>query len=84
VGLLPELAVLHALHAALKATEQALLAAHPELEEIDLAADPPSLPTMASLAELLISQLAGLDAGLTRYCTQLQARSARWRHGDDF
>jgi hypothetical protein len=70
----PELAVLHALDAALRAAERALLAAHPELEEVDLNQEPPPLTLLAGLADSLLTQLAGVDAGISRYAAAARHR----------
>lgn len=77
----PELTILFALHAVVRATERALLAAHPELEEADLSADLLPLGTMACAADLLLLHLAGLDAAINRYAAQLRRRPTI---GDDF
>jgi hypothetical protein len=70
----PELAVLHALEAALAATERALIAAHPELEE-GLHLDAPAvLPTEAWLADAVIAHITGLETALFRYRSHLKAR----------
>lgn len=64
----PELAILHALAAALTAAERALLAAHPELEEEDLCPDaPPRLNGTGWIADAILTHIAGLDACVGRY-----------------
>jgi hypothetical protein len=81
----PELAILHALHAALQATERALLAAHPELEEIELAGDLQALSPMACVADLLLTHLACIDGAINRYTAQLpRLGSPLSKDGDAF
>lgn len=72
----PELVILFALHAALRATEHALLAAHPQLDERRLSADfLPDTP-IASAADLLLLHLSCVDGAINRYTAQLRRRSA--------
>jgi hypothetical protein len=70
----PELAILYALHSALRAAEHALLAAHPELEEVDLSSALLPVSPMASAADLLLLHLAGSGAAINRYVAQLRRR----------
>ena len=72
----PELTILFALHAVVSAAERALLAAHPELEQVDISADLLPLGTMACVADLLLLHLAGVDAAINRYAAQLRRRPA--------
>jgi hypothetical protein len=79
----PELAVLHALDAALAAAQQALLAAHPELEEEDLAGGRPlQLDAAGWLADAILTHIAGLEAALRRHRGELHRQ--RCRAGDPF
>lgn len=71
----PELAILHALHATLAAAERALLAAHPELDEVDLCSDLPAVSHMACAADLLLSHFTGIERALERYTAQLRRQS---------
>lgn len=80
----PELAILHAFHAALKATEVALLAAHPELEERDLSANLLPVTPMACAADLLLIHLHGIDSALHRYTAQLHRNARPGTSRDDF
>lgn len=77
----PELAILYALHASIRAAERALLAAHPELEEVDLCAQLVPVAPMACAADLLLLHLAGVDGAINRYTAQLRRRSMP---GDQF
>jgi hypothetical protein len=80
----PELAVLHALAAALAAAQQALLAAHPELEEDDFAGDRSlKLSGAGWIADGLLTQLTGLEASLQRYRREV-ARARACPHDDPF
>jgi len=80
----PELAVLHALGAALAAAQRALLAAHPELEEDDPLGDRPlQLDGAGWIADALVTQLAGVEASLQRYRREV-ARARAWPHEDPF
>ena len=73
----PELAILHALDAALAAAHRALLAAHPELEEEDLCGDSPlNLDGAGWIADAILTQIAGLDTSIARYRREI-ARSRR-------
>jgi hypothetical protein len=81
----PELAVLHALRAALAATQQALLAAHPELEHDDFAGDRSLKLTGAGwIADGLLTQLTGLDTSLQRYRHEVARARAASRQEDPF
>ena len=80
----PELAILYALHAAARATERALLAAHPELEEVDLSAELPPVSHMACAADLLLLHLAALDGAINRYSAQLRRTSVPGFSGAQF
>lgn len=80
----PELAILHALHATLQASERALLAAHPELEERDLCVDLLPVTPMACAADLLLIHLAGIDSAIHRYTAQLRQSSVLGRSRNDF
>ena len=73
----PELAILYALQATLKAAEHMLLAAHPELEDLDLSA-PELLPVtpMACAADLLLLHVTAIDGAINRYTAQLRRGSA--------
>lgn len=74
----PELAILHALAGMLIAAERALIAAHLELEEMDLCSDfPPLFSGAARIADEILTQIAGLDALLNRYCEELRRAKAR-------
>lgn len=64
----PELAVLHVLDAALTAARLALLAAHPEIEEQDLAGDNPlNLDGSGWIADGIVIHIASLESLLLRY-----------------
>lgn len=78
----PELAVLHALGAALAATQRALLAAHPELEE-DLAGDRPlELPGAGWIADSILTHINGLEQSIQRYRQEVQ-RARRCQLNDE-
>jgi hypothetical protein len=81
----PELAVLHALGAALTAAQRALLAAHPELEEDDIlgGSRPLQLNGAGWIADALITQLAGVEASLQRYQREVE-RARAHPHEDPF
>ena len=73
----PELAVLHALGAALAAAQRALLAAHPALEEDDsLGSRPLRLDGAGWIADALLTQLAGVEASLLRYRREVERARA--------
>jgi len=81
----PELAILHALRASLAAAQQALLAAHPELEEDDFAGDRSLKLTGAGwIADGLLTQLNGLDTSLQRYRREVARSRAASLHDDPF
>ena len=80
----PELTILYALHAAVRAAERALLAAHPELGEVDLSAELLPVTPMACAADLLLLHLTGVDGAISRYTAQLRHRSAIGKSGDEF
>jgi hypothetical protein len=64
----PELAVLHALGAALAAAQRALLAAHPELEDDDFAGERAlKLSGAGWIADGILTQVTGLELSLQRY-----------------
>lgn len=71
----PELPILYALLATVRAAERALLAAHPELEEVDLAAELLPVTPMACAADLLLLHLTGVDGAINRYTAQLHRGS---------
>lgn len=74
----PELAVLHVLDAALVATEVALVAAYPELEDADhLAEPPPALEADAYVADAVLSDITALHSAVARYVALLRRRSSR-------
>jgi len=80
----PELAVLHALGAALAVAQQALLAAHPELEEEDiLGSRPLRLDGAGWIAVALVTQIAGVEASLLRYRREVERARAQ-PHEDPF
>ncbi len=80
----PELAVLHALGAALAAAQRALLAAHPELEEDDLLGSRPlRLNGAGWIADALVTQLAGVESSLQRYRREVE-RARACLHEDPF
>ena len=76
--------ILYALHSTLRAAERALLAAHPELEEVDLAADLVAVAPMACAADLLLTHIFGIDAAINRYVSQLRQWSVLRRSREDF
>jgi hypothetical protein len=64
----PELAALHVLDAAVAATEAAIGAAYPELDEVDLCSEmPPDLSTDAHVADALLTHLSSLHTAIHRY-----------------
>lgn len=65
----PELAVLAALEATLRASAAALTAAHAELEAEDFAASPHPPSAQACLADALLTQVEALQHSLHRYRT---------------
>lgn len=65
----PELAVLTALEATLRASAAALTAAHAELEAEDFAASPHPPSPQACLADALLTQVQALQHSLRRYLT---------------
>ena len=71
----PELPILYALCATVRAAERALLAAHPELEEVDLSAELLPVTPMACVADLLLLHLTAVDGAIHRYAAQLHRRS---------
>ena len=80
----PELAVLHALGAALAAAQRALAAAHPELEEDDfLGSRPLRLSGAGWIADALLTQLAGVESSLQRYRREVE-RARACLHEDPF
>ena len=81
----PELPILYALRSTVQAAERALLAAHPELEEIDVSAGQllPISP-MAATADLLLLHLAAIDGAINRYSAQLRQASLPGSHLTDF
>ena len=80
----PELAVLHALGAALAAAQRALLAAHPELEDDDFAGEESlKLSGAGWIADAILTQLAVLDTSLQRYRREV-ARSRASAHEEPF
>lgn len=80
----PELAILYALHASVRVAERALLAAHPELEEVDLSAELLAVTPMACAADLLLLHLAGVDGAINRYTAQLRHRSELGKSNAEF
>ena len=80
----PELAVLYALHATVSAAERALLAAHPELEEVDQSAELLPITPMACAADLLLLHLVGVVGAINRYTAQLRRGSAIGMSGAEF
>jgi len=76
----PELAVLHALDAALAATQHALLAAHPPLEDEGLCGDGPiRLDGSGWIADAILLQISALNASLARYRQEIRrARHERF------
>lgn len=80
----PELSTLYALHASVRAAERALLAAHPELEEVDLSAELLAVTPMACPADLFLLHLAGVDGAINRHTAQLQRPSPNGCPGGDF
>ena len=81
----PELAVLYALEAALVATERALLAAHPELEEEDLCAEgSPRLRGTGWIADALLLHIAGMTACLNRYAAEARREREPGHSADPF
>ena len=81
----PELPILYALRSTVEAAERALLAAHPELEEIDVSAGQllPVSP-MAATADLLLIHLTAIDSAINRYSAQLRRESTFASHQRDF
>lgn len=72
----PELAALHVLEVAL-ATERALTAAHPDLDEL---ASPAQWPETAEwLADAVLVHITALETAVHRYRTHLRARGHRLR-----
>jgi len=69
----PELPILYSLRTTAEAAERALLAAHPELEEIDVC-DGHLLPIspMAAAADLLLLHLTAIEGAINRYAAQLR------------
>ncbi len=67
----PELAVLYALEATVRASAAALTAAHSELTAEDFAASPHPPSAQACLADALLTQLEALQHSLCRYRTLL-------------
>ena len=80
----PELTILYALHASVRAAERALLAAHPELEEVDLSAELLPVAPMACAADLLLLHLTGVEGAINRYTAQLRRRSAIGKSSSEF
>lgn len=70
----PELAVLAALDATLRASAAALIAAHAELEAEDFAASPHPPSAQACLAAALLSQVEALQLSPRRYRTLVVMR----------
>lgn len=70
----PELAVLAALEATLRASATALTAAHAELEAEDFAASPHPPSAQACLADALLTQVEALQHSLRRYRTLVVMR----------
>ncbi|ATB34549.1 hypothetical protein [Melittangium boletus] len=70
----PELAVLAALEATLRASAAALTAAHAELEAEDFAASPHPPSAQACLAAALLIQVEALQHSLRRYRTLIVMR----------
>lgn len=70
----PELAVLSALEATLRASAAALTAAHAELEAEDFAASPHPPSVQACLADALLTQVEALEHSLRRYRTFVTMR----------
>jgi hypothetical protein len=68
IGANPELAFVTLLHQTIELTTGSLLAAHPELSEVEL---PPWTPASSAttLARLLVRQLAIVSEILPEYCT---------------
>ena len=80
----PELAILHALDAALIATETALVAAHPELEEADFSAEvPPRLCADAYIADAVLTNVTALQSAICRYVALVRHRSTLRVHRSD-
>lgn len=76
----PELAVLHALDAALAATRHALLAAYPPIEDERLCGDGPiRLDGSGWIADAILTQISALNASLARYRREIRrARHERF------
>jgi hypothetical protein len=73
----PELAVMHALEATLIATNAALAAAYPEIEEADCYAEaPPSWSVDAYVADAVLTQITSLQSAISRYVGLIQRRYA--------
>ena len=79
----PELPILYALQATVRAAERALLAAHPELEEVDLSAELLPVTPLACAADLLLLHLTGIGGAINRYNAQRHRRSLG-KSGDEF
>jgi hypothetical protein len=63
----PELASLHALQAALAATERALVTEHPPLQQRDFLAESPPLSVDTYFAEVVLRAIADLESAVSRY-----------------
>ncbi len=71
----PELAILYALDAALVATETALVAAYPELEDADFCAEaPPRLSADAYVADAVLTEVTALQSAVRRYVALVRRR----------
>jgi hypothetical protein len=71
----PELAVLHVLSTTLDATEQGLMASHPELEFVAFGSVMPPTDISMCLAEAILNHLASLRIALERYRAHLRHTS---------
>jgi hypothetical protein len=62
----------------------ALLAAHPQLEEEDLAGDRPlELPGAGWIADSILTHISGLEQSIQRYLQEIQ-RARRCQLNDEF
>lgn len=75
----PELAILHALEATLEASIEALSAAHPDLERIDLFVATEPTSTAACLADAIASQAQLLSRMVHNYRALIELQPG-WEH----
>jgi len=75
----PEMATLHILGGVLSVAQRVLLCAHPQLEGVN-AVPSSELSALATLADSMLTHIAGLQSALQRYPQELRRHYQRLLH----